>query len=251
MKLAYETDQGAGQRAAFGVIVLETDETLEAEFRRMLGLDGVALHHSRIPMVPEIRPDTLAQMQEDLPAAARLLPSAAGCDVIGYGCTSASTVIGSDEVAKAIRSVCPQARVTDPLAATIAAARALGAARLGFITPYMPEVSARMRQKLEEAGFGIAGFGSFEQGDDRVVARITETSIAEAALQVATAAPCDAIFISCTNLRCLNVIPEIEQRTGVPVISSNQALAWHMLRLAGINDTAPQHGALFTRPLAG
>lgn len=245
MKLDFDTDGGFGTRATLGVIVLETDETLEPEFTRMTALQGVALYHSRIPMVAEIRPDTLARMEADLPAASRLLPASAGFDVIGYGCTSASTVIGSDRVARAIRTVFPDARVTDPLAAIIAACRSLGAARLGFLTPYVPEVSLRMRQRLEDAGFAIAGFGSFEEGDDRVVARITESAIAAAAERVAAAEPCDAVVISCTNLRCLRVIPGIETRIGVPVISSNIALAWHMLRLSGIEGPSPRHGRLF------
>lgn len=250
MKLPFETDAGIGTRATLGVIVLETDETLEPEFARMMAQEGVALYHSRIPMVPEIRPETLARMQADLPASARLLPSSLDFDVIGYGCTSASTVIGSAKVAEAVQAVLPRAKVTDPLAAIIAAGRALGAVRLGFVTPYLPEVSAQMRQKLEAAGFEIAGFGSFEEKDDRVVARITEAAIAAAAKQVASAADCDAIVISCTNLRCLRVIPEIEEAAGVPVVSSNQALAWHMLRLAGITNPQPQFGRLFARGLA-
>ncbi|UWQ74254.1 aspartate/glutamate racemase family protein [Leisingera sp. M658] len=250
MKLPYDTDAGIGTRATLGVIVLETDETLEPEFAWMMAREGVALYHSRIPMVPEVRPETLAQMQADLPASARLFPSSLDFDVIGYGCTSASTVIGSAKVAEAVQAVLPRAKVTDPLAAIIAAGKALGASRLGFVTPYLPEVSAQMRANLEEAGFAIAGFGSFEEMDDRVVARITEAAIADAAQQVAKAKDCDAIVISCTNLRCLQIIPEIEAQTGVPVISSNQALAWHMLRLAGVTEPQPQFGRLFTRGLA-
>ncbi|MDP5216658.1 aspartate/glutamate racemase family protein [Ruegeria sp. 2205SS24-7] len=244
MKLEYDTDQGIGTRATLGVIVLENDETIEAEFARIMALQGIALYHSRIPMVPEIRPDTLARMENDLPASARLFPQSLKFDVIGYGCTSASSVIGSDNVARAIQSVFPDAKVSDPLAAVIAAAQALEVKRLGFLTPYVPEVSSRMRQRLEAAGFEIAGFGSFEEGDDRVVARITEASIIAAATQVAAAAPCDAIVISCTNLRCLNVIDEIETSTGLPVITSNQALAWHMLRLANVGDALPILGQL-------
>ncbi|MDC0659571.1 aspartate/glutamate racemase family protein [Leisingera sp. SS27] len=251
MKLPYDTDAGIGSRATLGVIVLETDETLEPEFSRMMAQPGVALYHSRIPMVPEVRPETLAQMQADLPASAQLFPSTPDFDVIGYGCTSASTVIGSSKVAEAVQTVLPNAKVTDPLAAIIAAGKALGAARFGFVTPYLPEVSAQMRAKLEAAGFDIAGFGSFEQMDDRVVARISESAIAEAAAQVAGQEDCDAIVISCTNLRCLRIIPGIEAQTGVPVISSNQALGWHMLRLAGVTDPQPQFGKLFTLPLAG
>lgn len=251
MKLDFDTDDGIGHRATLGVIVLETDETLEPEFARMTAAEGIALYHSRIPMVAEIRPDTLARMERDLPASARLLPPSLDFDVIGYGCTSASTVIGSDRVASAIQSVFPKARVSDPLAALIAAGRALGLRRLGFVTPYLPEVSQAMRQKLEAAGFVIAGFGSFEEGNDPVVARITETAITKAALAVAKSAACDGVVISCTNLRCLRVIPDIEAQTGLPVLSSNQALCWHMMRLAGIDETMPQFGRLFSAPLRG
>ncbi len=245
MKLDFQTDEGIGTRANMGVIVLETDETLEHEFARMMDLEGVALYHSRIPMVAEITPETLARMEADLPASAKLFPKSLSFDVIGYGCTSASTVIGSDKVAAAIRSVCPTAQVTDPLAAIIAAAKHLGARKLGFITPYVAEVSAQMRGKLEGAGFEITGFGSFEEGNDQVVARITEASIVQAAEHIARVAPCDAIVISCTNLRCLNIIDEIEARTGVAVISSNQALAWHMQKLAGITLPRDELGRLY------
>ncbi|MEX0307342.1 MAG: Asp/Glu racemase [Ruegeria sp.] len=245
MKLGFQTDDGIGTRANLGVVVLETDETLEHEFSRIMNLSGVALYHSRIPMVPEIRPDTLARMEQDLPASAKLLPPSLDFDAIGFGCTSASTVIGSENVARAVRSVHPDASVTDPLAALIAAGRHLGVKRLGFVTPYIPEVSAGMRAKLEEAGFQITGFGSFEEGNDRVVARITESSILDAIKTVAGQAPCDAIVVSCTNLRCLDVIVRAEEMTRVPVMSSNQALAWHMLRLAGIQDTNVQFGRLF------
>ncbi len=247
MKLGFDVDGGIGTRATLGVIVLETDETLEPEFGRMMDMDGVALYHSRIPMVSEINTQTLAQMERDLPASAKLFPPSLNFDVIGYGCTSASTVIGSQNVARAVQSVFPDARVTDPLAAIIAAAQSLGAKRLGFITPYVPAVSLRMRQALEQSSFEIATFGSFEEGDDRVVARITENAIMDAAVRVAATAPCDAIVIACTNLRCLRVIPNIEAQTGVPVISSNQAMGWHMLRLSGVIEPISDFGTLFLK----
>lgn len=245
MKLDFQTDNGIGTRANLGVIVLETDETLENEFSRIMARTGVALYHSRIAMVPEIRPDTLARMEHDLPASAGLLPPSLQFDAIGFGCTSASTVIGSENVTKAVQVACPGAQVTDPLAAIIAAGHSLGARRLGFLTPYVAEVSAKMREKLEDAGYEIAGFGSFEEGNDRVVARITEASILQAIQAVAAVAPCDAVVISCTNLRCLDIIPQAEAKIGVPVISSNQALAWHMLRMAGVEDSRAQFGQLF------
>jgi maleate isomerase len=117
--------------------------------------------------------------------------------------------------------------------------------RLGFVTPYVPEVSTAMRASLENDGLEIVASGSFEQAEERIVARITPDSILEAAVEVATTAPCQAVFVSCTNARTLDIIERAEQRHGIPVLSSTQALAWHMLRLAGIDDLRPGCGRLF------
>lgn len=249
MKLDFNVDGGIGTRATLGVIVLEADETLEPELARMLNIDGVALYHSRIGMVPNIHSETLSRMERDLPMSVRLLPASLDFDVIGYGCTSGAAVIGSDNVAHAIQLIFPNALVTDPLAAIIAAGQALGVRRLGFVTPYLPEVSRQIRRVLEQEGLEIAAFGSFEESNDRVVARITESAIIAATDCVIKQASCDAIVISCTNLRCLRIIPQIEVRTGIPVISSNQALGWHMLRLSGVNERIPAWGRLFSTEL--
>jgi maleate isomerase len=46
-------------------------------------------------------------------------------------------------------------------------------------------------------------------------------------------------------LRIAELIPELEARIGKPVISSNFAMAWHALRLAGVEDREPHLGRLF------
>ena len=75
-QLPYSNDTGLGQTAKIGLIVLQTDQTLEDEFRQMLAINGVACYHSRIVNAMHVTPQTLAQMQTDLPIAARLLPQA-------------------------------------------------------------------------------------------------------------------------------------------------------------------------------
>ena len=74
MKLDFTTDKGVGNQAALGLIVLQTDETIESEFEKVLPKDGVALYHSRIPMCNEVNSETLKQMQSAIPASAELLP---------------------------------------------------------------------------------------------------------------------------------------------------------------------------------
>ncbi|MBS9716825.1 aspartate/glutamate racemase family protein [Pseudohalocynthiibacter aestuariivivens] len=245
MRLPFETDEGIGTRATLGLIVLQTDETIETEFARLMNIDGLALYHSRIPMQPEVTSETLKSMQADLPASAALLPSSADFDVIGYGCTSASTVIGPKGVAEAIQSVHPNAKVADPISSIIAACDAFDAKTIAFVTPYVAEVSARMREMIENSGRKIVAFGSFEEGDDRIVARIKSNDILSAIERVAAQAECDAIVVSCTNLRTAGIVDVAEQRIGKPVISSNLALAWNMLRLAGIRAQETGKGMLF------
>lgn len=238
MKLTYETDRGQGAIATLGAIVLQTDETLENEWRRLFADPGIALYHARIPSGLHVTTETLAQMERDLAATAALLPATAGFDAIGYGCTSGASVIGPDVVAEKVHQHHPGVPVSNPISAVMAGCRALGAKRLGFLTPYVPEVSQVMRSVLESNGFEIAAFGSFEESEEQVVARIAEAATLDAIVEVGKAADCDAVFVSCTNLRTFGILAAAEEQLGKPVVSSNQALAWHLLRLAGVASYA-------------
>ncbi len=245
MALDFTTDDGIGSGATFGLIVLQADETIEYEARQLIHGDDIAIYHSRIVMPSDVNPATLASMEAELPRSAALLPEI-DFDVIGYCCTSGATVIGSEGVAASIRGVHPEAKVTDPIAAVVAACRELDICRLGFVTPYVADVSAAMRALLESKGIRIAGFDSFEQGDDRVVARITPASVMQAVKSVNAMEECDAVFVACTNLRVSGIAGEAEEIIGKPVISSNLALLWHMQRLAGITPCRPGYGSLFS-----
>jgi maleate cis-trans isomerase len=54
-----------------------------------------------------------------------------------------------------------------------------------------------------------------------------------------------AIFVSCTDFRTLEIIESLEQKLGKPVISSNSASMWKMLRLLGDTRVVPGAGQLF------
>jgi maleate isomerase len=56
----------------------------------------------------------------------------------------------------------------------------------------------------------------------------------------------DAVFVSCTSIRLAETARELEAELGKPVTSSNHAMAWHALRLAGIAEPMPQWGKLYT-----
>lgn len=241
--LPYALRAPIGGRARFGLIALQTDETIEAELGALLAGEEQALLTSRIPSGDAVTAETLAAMEADLPRAAGLLPKALEFDVIGYGCTSGATTIGPQTVAGIVRAAARARHVTDPLSAVIAACGALEVKRLAMVTPYVAEVSASMRAALEAAGITIAGFGSFDIEDDATVARVDEASMLAAARSVG-AADCDGVFIACTNLRGIGMIPEAEAALGRPVFTSNLALGWHMRRLAGLAPLADARARL-------
>lgn len=245
MRLPYTLDEnGMAARAALGVIVLQSDETLEPELGPVFAREGVAFYHSRVPSANEVTPETLMRMKQDLPLAASLLPTAHPLDVVAYACTSGTTIIGIDAVAEAIHASHPQAQVTNPFISLLAACEHLGVRRLGFVTPYLPSVSIVMRGLLEEHGLEVAAFGSFEQESDRAVARIAHASVISAVETIAREADADAVFASCTNLRSFAIVDEIERRINRPMLTSNLVLAWHMAKLAGLSDEINGPGRL-------
>ncbi len=239
MTFSYSLTDPIGSRATLGLIALQTDETIEHDFRRLLPVDGVALYVSRVPSGLEVTRDTLSQMSRDLPDAARLFPRSVDFDVVGYGCTSGTSVIGAEKVAALVGQGCASHAVTEPLSAVVAACHHLGVRKLAFLSPYVSAVSSHLRQAFAQRGVDCPVFGSFDEAEEARVARIDPASIAEAAIELGQSSDIDAIFLSCTNLRTLDVLEEIEERTGKPALSSNQALIWDMARRAGISLAAP------------
>ena len=222
-----------GTRATLGLIVLQADETLEQDARRLLPLDGVALYTSRVPSGDAVSTESLAAMEEHLPAAARLLPRAARFDAVGYGCTSGAMTIGAARVAEQVRRGVATRHVTDPLTGARAALVRLGVRRLAIVSPYVGSVAEPLADAFRRAGHEVVSTLTFGEETEERVARIDPASIRAAAL-AADRPEAQAIFLSCTNLRTLDVIPDIEAATGKPCLSSNLCLLQHMAALSGI-----------------
>ncbi|HRD76509.1 MAG TPA: Asp/Glu racemase [Hyphomicrobiaceae bacterium] len=245
-RVPLHTDAGLGARARIGLLVLRTDQTFESDLRQVIQrLPDVAVYAARLWNDTEITRETLLAMKPLIADTARLLPAEWSFKSIGFACTSGAIVIGEAEVARLVRSVHSAAAVTDPVTAVIAALRALGVRRPALITPYARPVNDTIISGLAARGIEVPALASFEEPDDGVVARITQQAIADTARRVGAASDVDSVFVSCTSLRTLDVIGAIEQAIGMPATSSNHALIWHMLRLAGIQEPLDGLGRLY------
>lgn len=221
-----------------GLIVLQVDETIEQEFRRLFAPDAAQIYVSRIPSGAELTPDSIARMEAALPDAASLLPSARPLDVVSYACTSGATLIGAARVRELVSQAARAQAVTDPLSAALAHCHALGLGRIGIISPYIAAVAKPFSAAFEVAGIAVPDTLSFGEETEARVARIAPHSIADAARDLARRNTLDGIFLSCTNLRTLDILDPLTRELGLPVLSSNQCLAWHMATLSGVAPPA-------------
>ncbi len=247
--LPYSLDAGFGSVARIGVVVLASDFTIDREFRQIFVQPEVDYYTARIQNSMTITPATLAAMESRIPAALELILPGERLDVVAYGCTSATTVLGEDVVRKRIHEVQPEARVTTPVTAAFAAFKSFGAKRIAVLTPYRSDVNEAVRQYFTAAGFEVPVFGSFNEEQDPVVARIDQNSIARGIKKLVSGHAVDMVFVSCTSVRLADSVVDLEQAFGLPVTSSNLAMAWHSLRLCGVEESMPQWGSLYEKPL--
>lgn len=235
-------DRGRHYRAKIGFVLLATEQTIEDDMMRLCP-EGVGMHFTRAFI-----PDTITLAAFDAHAgdlaraAATLLPDGS-LDVICYACTSGSLVIGESRVMRELAIGAPDAKATSLITAVMRALRALGAQKIVVATPYLDEINQAEVRYMQAAGFEVLDIQGLNLERDSDMIRLRPGFIAEFAARV-DQPDADALFISCGALRSLEIVDALEQRLGKPVICSNQAMIWDVLRLAGIDDRIAGHGRL-------
>lgn len=225
---AFRYTRAADTRRKLGLIALQADESIEDDMRRLLPRD-VSLLVSRVPSGEDVTPESLCAMAGHVTAAAMLFPRGLRFDAVGYGCTSGTSQIGAARIAELVSEGTETRLVTEPVSALVAACRSADIKRLAVLSPYVASVSERLREVLGAEGITTPVFGSFAEPNEALVVSIDAPSIMAAATTLVQETAVDALFLSCTNLRTLDVIAPLEQSLGMPVLSSNLVLAWHMM----------------------
>lgn len=227
-----------------GLVALATDHTSEVDFARIFDPAQVGLYVNRIAFENPTTQESLRKTGPRLAeAAAQILPGEP-LDVIAYGCTAASIVLGNDKVADYLHAAKPDTPVVTPSSAAFDAFAALGAKRVSVLTPYTPAVTDELAGYFSANGPEVISAACFGLDDDREMARVSEASIIEGGI-AALEPEADALFLSCTGLRAAVCAARIEARTGKPVITSNQAMAWRCLRHLGLKGPQSGYGQIF------
>lgn len=237
---------GPGAGWSYGFIGLSTDRVCEADVRAFLPDDeDVEIFGVRIPMSTTASNETLAALRDHVTECAKQLIPWGKMDAIGFGCTSGAVAVGTDLLAKKINAVRPGAPVINPVDGAADALHLLGTRKVALITPYQAGPSGLIEGYFKDKGIEAVTKGSFFLNGDPDMNRVSAEALIEAGTKLGTHKDADALFISCTGLTTNKVVAALEQKIGKPVVTSNQALAWGMMRAAGDTRKLPGRGRLF------
>jgi maleate isomerase len=239
-----------GWRLKLGVVVPATNTIVEPEFAGMRP-HGVTNHTMRffVENLALSSSEDFARLIEivkaNLDAAIDfLVPSGPDCIVLGM---SAETFWDGLDGSKKLEARLSERAGGKPVAmgsdACLAALNAVGARRIGVITPYWPVGDEQVRRFFTEAGFEITGIKGLKCRSPHHIAAQTEDTLRDAMRELDAANP-DAIVQVGTNLCMAQLAAEAERWMGKPVIAINTAIYWHALRRNGIIDRVQGWGAL-------
>lgn len=232
-----------GWRAKLGIIVPSANTTIEPELSKMAP-QGVSTHSSRVKITEDTEEEILA-MINDVPRAAEELKHAE-VNVIAFGCTAGSFIKGLGYDREIIGLIERSAKIpaTTTSTAVIEAFKEMGIEKLSVATPYEDWLNQKLIKFIEVSGLKVLKMKGL--GITRDIAHVHPERVYRLAKEV-HALESDGVFISCTDFRTIDILNVLEQDLKKPVISSNQATMWMMLKLAGVKTSIKGFGALMTR----
>ena len=210
-----------------GVIALSTDFTIEQDFRRICHNQNVDIYVNRIPFENPLN----------------ILPGEK-IDSIAYGCTSGTVAIGDEKIVHEIHKTKPNVYVSTPITAAIKSFSKMRINKIAVLTPYPKLVNETIFNFLAKQDIEITSFSSFNLEYDNDIANVDPQHLLET-INNLEHQNADAIFVSCTALRAVEILDQAERDTSKFVISSNQALIWDTIRSVNISSNINGYGKLF------
>ena len=238
-------------RARFGIFVPFTNTNIEPDMM-MLRPERVSLHFARlggydadeIPDEDQMASLGAADMEEPL----RLIQGAKP-DVVFYGCTSATLTHGPDFDRNLAATISAQsgAKTVTAAGALVHAIRALGAHRVAFASPYVPAINDQAIAFLASEGIETVSRADVEGTlDNEGQGAMTPEDVIVLAKR-ADSTNARAVVLSCTDMRSVEAIDRLERELGKPVVTSNQAMMFQAMEMAGLTEAPTGFGQLFER----
>ncbi|MER5669651.1 maleate cis-trans isomerase family protein [Pseudonocardia alni] len=230
-----------------GLVVPSSNVTVETEVPALLArhADGFSFHSSRMRM-HQVSPEELMAMNAQRERCVDELADA-HVDALLYACLVALMAQGPGEhrrVEEAVRDQLPDTPILSSAGALVDGLAALGARRIGLVTPYMRPLAEQVVAYLEAEGFTVVDWAALEVGDNTEVGCIPGDRVMEAARGLDLTGA-DALVISaCVQMPSLDLVVPAEEEFGLPVLSAATAGAYALLTSLGLDPVLPGAGRL-------
>jgi maleate isomerase len=227
----------SSSRIFLGMLTPSSNTILEPVTTAMLaGLPEVTAHFSRFRVTEiALSGPALAQFDDSEILRAAELLAHAKVNVIAWNGTS-SGWLGFERDVRLCERI-HQATGIPACTAMLALNEILeitGAKRVGFVTPYLDDVQARINANYAKAGYEVVADRHLGIQDNFSFSEIPADQMRAMAHDVAAAKP-DAIAIVCTNMRGAPLAEELEAAHGIPVYDTVATTVWKSLKLAGVD----------------
>ena len=246
MHLNAKFDQGRHHQAKIGYIILSGEETVEDDVIQ-LSPDGIGNHFNRFSASDEMTLDGVERMRHLIGEAAQNILPGYDLDAVCFSCSAASMILGDKEICEILRQAKPNSYICTVIGSSTLALRAVEAKKIAVLTPYPQEFESYVQEYLSESNFEVISYNSFEFATNQEINCLSPASILENAHNI-NVDEADTLFLCCGAMRSLDIVQELEDSLGKPVICSNQAMMWDCLRKSGVNDKIEGFGRLFQLP---
>lgn len=227
-------------RARIGLVIPQLDYITEPLLARLL-TPGIAVHTSRMKRTGPVNPDTLREMNRSAQAAIDLLPLPY-LDLVVYHCTTGSLLYDPSRLVADIETQTGLPAVATA-EAVVDALKHLGATRVSLVTPYVKSLNDAEVEFLEARGLRVMTVGGVELEDSGLMQSLAPEEISLMVRRVART-DSDAVFVSCTGIRSLELLDELEADLGKPVVASTSAMLWQVLNRLRLPAQLPGCGRL-------
>lgn len=242
----------AAPRATIGCVQLPTDLTLDSEGPALIArVPGVRLRLQKLEHAEEtLGLASYRSCADNIRRAAATLIPRDSVDVLGLACTSLALALGPQAVQRELRTGNSQARVTDMASSLFEALRSLKIDKLALLSPYEHELHELLLDGLRSREFEVVSHHKLDLRTDEQITAVSHETLRRLACEVDHDAA-EAVVVACSafNICVPQFIDELEGLLGKPVITSQQAFLWQLLRRAGIDEPVPGYGTLFSGEL--
>ena len=224
-----------------GLLIPSSNTTMEVEFARVIYKNefNITLHISRLSLT-SVDPTSLYNMKKELKPELQKLKDA-DIDFVIYGCTSGSLLEGkkfSDQIIKEINDhLGNKNRSSTTSQCVLNNLKILNVKRIAVITPYNDKINILEKNFLENNGYKVIKIKGMQLQQNLEIGSISSEELLQFITQTLDSSiEVEALFISCTNLPTFEIISQLEDKLRIPVISSNSASLYEVLRQKNIND---------------